>query len=63
MLDLKPYRPVIRLLSDTRLRTITGAIIYMRLTSDLKLQEDTCVMMVSDRTNGQSPVFDQVIIE
>lgn len=36
MLDLKPYRPVIKLLSDMRLRTITGAVIYMRFPGDLK---------------------------
>lgn len=41
-------------LSDMRLRAITAAPICMRLPGDLlKLQEDICRMMVSDRTNGQ----------
>lgn len=45
MLDLKPYGPEMTFLSDMRLMAITGAIIYVRLCSDLlKLQGNICIM-------------------
>lgn len=47
-----------------KLRAITGAFIYMRLPGELlKSQENICIMMVSERTNGQQPVFNKVITE
>lgn len=41
-------------LSDMRLQAITAAPICTRLPGDLlKFQEDICIMMASDSTNGQ----------
>ena len=64
MLDLEALLGQRRFLPDMRPRAITAAIISLRLTGDpLKLQENICIMMVSDGTNEQLPILDQVFIE
>lgn len=54
MLDLEGLLGQRRFLPDMRPRVIAAVIISLRLTGDpLKLQENICIMMVSDGTNEQ----------
>lgn len=54
MLDLEALLGQRRFLPDMRPRVIAAVIISLRLTGDpLKLQENICIMMVSDGTNEQ----------